>query len=69
MESLRRTAKGVGGFAGLSSEVTGAPVALYTHTIGNSSSHETVGGPGSQKPEHACDGKGIDYLDVCYGAG
>jgi len=28
---------------------------------------EEVGGPGSMKPEHACDGKGIDYLDVCFG--
>lgn len=26
---------------------------------------EEVGGPGSMKPEHACDGKGIDYLDAC----
>jgi hypothetical protein len=50
--------KGIGGFA----EV--AP-GVYTHTIGNSSSHETVGGPGSEKESHACDGKGIDYLSAC----
>ena len=35
------------------------------HTIGNSPSQDVVGGPGSQKPEHACDGKGIDYASAC----
>jgi hypothetical protein len=60
--------KGIGGFVALSSEATGAPETLYVHTVGHSSSHETVGGPGSEKPEHACDGKGIDYLSAC-GAG
>jgi hypothetical protein len=57
--------KGVGGFVALSPEATGAPETLYVHSIGSSSSHETVGGPGSKKPEHACDGKGIDYLEAC----
>jgi hypothetical protein len=61
--------KGIGGFVALSPEATGAPVTLYTHSVGNSSSHEVVGGPGSQKPGHACDGKGIDYLGACGGAG
>ena len=59
--------KGIGGFVALSPEATGAPETLYVHTIGNSSSHEEVGGPGSHKPGHACDGKGIDYLDACGG--
>jgi hypothetical protein len=40
---------------------------LYVHSIGNSSSHEVVGGPGSQKASHSCDGKGIDYIDACFG--
>jgi hypothetical protein len=31
-----------------------------------SSAKEEVGGPGSMKPEHACDGKGIDYLEACF---
>ena len=61
--------RGVGGFIALSPEATGAPVTLYTHSLGNSESHDTVGGPGSQKPNHACDGKGIDYLDACFGSG
>jgi hypothetical protein len=60
--------KGIGGFVAISPQATGAPVTLYVHTVGNSTSHETVGGPGSEKPEHACDGKGIDYLGAC-GAG
>jgi hypothetical protein len=61
--------KGIGGFAALSPEVTGAEETLYVHTIGHSESHETVGGPGSKKPNHACDGKGIDYLEACFGEG
>ncbi|HEY2180068.1 MAG TPA: hypothetical protein VGH09_00165 [Solirubrobacteraceae bacterium] len=57
--------KGIGGFVALSPEATGAPETLYVHSIGHSESHETVGGPGSMKPEHACNGKGIDYLEAC----
>ena len=49
--------KGIGGFATLAG--------VDIHTIGNSSATEVVGGPGSQTPQHACDGKGIDYLDAC----
>jgi hypothetical protein len=48
--------KGIGGFA----TVFGFDV----HTLGNSSK-ELVGGPGSQTADHACDGKGIDYLEAC----
>jgi len=61
--------QGIGGFVILAPSATGAPVPLEAHTIGNSSSHDVVGGPGSQKPEHACDGKGIDYIDACFGQG
>jgi hypothetical protein len=57
--------KGIGGFIALSPEVTGANATLYVHTIGHSESHETVGGPGSMKESHACNGKGIDYLGAC----
>jgi hypothetical protein len=57
--------KGIGGFIGLSPELTNAPETLYVHSIGHSTSHETVGGPGSQKETHACNGKGIDYLEAC----
>jgi hypothetical protein len=64
---LEKTAqgKGIGGFLALSPELTKAPETLYVHTIGHSTSHETVGGPGSQKENHACNGKGIDYLEAC----
>ena len=57
--------KGIGGFAALSPQLTNAPETLYAHTIGHSASHETVGGPGSKKENHACNGKGIDYLEAC----
>src|SRR5687767_2797328 len=46
--------KGIGGFATL--------FGVDIHTLGNSPSQELVGGPGSLKAEHACDGKGIDFL-------
>jgi hypothetical protein len=59
--------KGMGGFAALSPDLTGGVTGIEVHTIGNSSSKDEVGGPGSRKPEHACDGKGIDYLDACFG--
>ena len=61
--------KGIGGFAAIAPGVFGPDQTetLYTHTIGHSTSHEVVGGPGSQKPSHACDGKGIDYIDACFG--
>jgi hypothetical protein len=49
--------QGIGGFATLD----------WTdlHTLGHSPNQEVVGGPGSQTPEHACDGQGIDYLFAC----
>jgi hypothetical protein len=59
--------QGIGGFVSLSPDLTDGVQAPDVHTIGNSSSHEVVGGPGSQKGDHACDGKGIDYLDACFG--
>jgi hypothetical protein len=58
--------QGIGGFVTIAPGVFG-DTAVEVHTIGNSSSHETVGGPGSMTPAHACDGKGIDYIDACFG--
>ena len=58
--------KGIGGFVEIAPGVFG-PDALYVHSVGNSSSHEVVGGPGSMKANHSCDGKGIDYIDACFG--
>ena len=62
--------KGIGGFVAIAPGVFGNPTTLYTHSLGNSSEHsgkEEVGGPGSMKANHACDGKGIDYIDDCFG--
>jgi hypothetical protein len=59
--------KGIGGFAVLSPDLVGGQTGIEVHTLGNSGKEE-VGGPGSQKPSHACDGKGIDYLSACAGA-
>jgi hypothetical protein len=63
------TGKGIGGFVAIAPGVFGPDQTetLYVHSIGNSSSHDVVGGPGSQKAGHACDGKGIDYVDACFG--
>ena len=60
--------KGTGGFAALSPELTGGLTGIEVHTVGNSGAIGVVGGPGSQKAGHACDGKGIDYLEACFGA-
>jgi hypothetical protein len=57
--------QGIGGFATLDPSLTGGVQTPDVHTIGNSSSKDVVGGPGSQKSDHACDGKGIDYLEAC----
>jgi hypothetical protein len=58
--------KGIGGFAALSPDLTEGQTGLEVHTLGSGASgKEEVGGPGSQKPGHACDGKGIDYLSAC----
>ena len=61
-------AGGYGGFVEIAAGVFGNPVPLYTHSLGiGNNPFGVVGGPGSQKPQHACDGKGIDYLDACFG--
>lgn len=49
--------QGIGGWVAVAPGVFGNTEIVYT------SPHNVVGGPGSQKPEHACDGYGIDYLD------
>ena len=62
--------KGIGGFVAIAPGVFGNPTTLYTHSLGMSPDHsgkDEVGGPGSKKPAHACDGKGIDYYDACFG--
>ena len=64
--------QGIGGFAAIAPGTFGPnqTQTLYTHTLG--SGHNpfgVVGGPGSQTPAHACNGTGIDYIDVCLGAG
>jgi len=59
--------QGIGGFVAIAPGVFDNPDTVYVHSLGNSDSKEVVGGPGSMKPSHACDGKGIDYLDACFG--
>src|SRR5262245_21350783 len=56
--------KGIGGFAAISPTLTGGATGIEVHTIGNSGAKEEVGGPGSLKESHACDGKGIDFLSA-----
>ena len=59
--------KGIGGFVTPSTDLTGGQQLPDVHTLGQSAAKEDVGGPGSMKPEHACDGKGIDYLSCFFG--
>ncbi|HYX87507.1 MAG TPA: hypothetical protein VE777_21255 [Gaiellales bacterium] len=59
--------KGIGGFVEIAAGTFGNPEPLYVHSLGaDPNGREEVGGPGSSKPEHNCDGKGIDYLDDCF---
>ena len=60
--------QGIGGFVYLAPDsiFPGFPGG-YVHSIGNSTTKDEVGGPGSMTADHACDGKGIDYLDDCLG--
>jgi hypothetical protein len=61
--------KGNGGFLAIAPNAFGPGVpsqTLYVHSLGSGNNpFGVVGGPGSQTPNHACDGKGIDYLDAC----
>ena len=60
--------QGIGGFVAVAPGVFGNPDTVYVHSLGNSDNgKDEVGGPGSMKSGHACDGKGIDYLDDCAG--
>jgi len=56
--------KGLGGFAAFDPSLTGGIEGVEVHTVGNNP-HGVAGGPGSQTAEHACDGKGIDYVEAC----
>ena len=58
--------KGQGGFAAIDPSLTGGVEGIEVHIVGNNP-HGVAGGPGSQTAEHACDGKGIDYLEACFG--
>jgi len=66
--------QGIGGFIEIAPNVFGNPVPLYTHSLGalttnpsDSNPHDAVGGPGSSSTTHACDDKGIDYIEACFG--
>lgn len=61
------------GFIEIAPGLFGNPVPLYTHSLGALSTNpsdqnlnDAVGGPWSSTPQHACDGKGIDYFEACY---
>jgi hypothetical protein len=65
---FQQTGKGNGGFFSIDATALGVGV-IDVHTLGSGKNpHGVVGGPGSQKADHACDGKGIDYASACFGA-
>lgn len=64
--------QGVGGFVAIAPYTFGPwqTMTLYTHSLGaGNNPNGVVGGPGSQKPNHACNGTGIDYISACYSSG
>ena len=67
--SFTQTKNGNGGFITIDATALGVGT-IDVHSLGaGNNPHGVAGGPGSQKPEHACDGQGIDYASACFGAG
>ena len=68
--SFTPTGKGNGGFITIDATALGAGM-LDVHIFGgNKGPKDGVAGPGAEKAgAKACDGKGIDYIEACFGAG
>jgi hypothetical protein len=67
------TGKGNGGFTTLDATAVGIPgvTTIDVHTFGNQKGpKDGEVGPGAEKAgAKGCDGKGVDYIEACFGAG
>jgi len=66
-----QTGKGNGGFITIDAGAIQPGLSVDIHIFGNQSGpKDGTAGPGSEKAgAKACDGKGIDYADACFGGG
>ena len=71
-ESFAPTGKGNGGFVTIDANAVAPGVVVDVKTFGGNKGpgKDGVAGPGAEKAgAKACDGKGIDYIEACFGAG
>ena len=69
-EGFTPTGKGNGGFITIDANavVPGVVVDVYTFGGNKGPGKDGVAGPGAEKAgAKACDGKGIDYIEACFG--
>jgi hypothetical protein len=69
-ETFTQTGNGNGGFITIDANALVPGVVVDVHTFGGNKGpgHDGVAGPGAEKAgAKACDGKGIDYIEACFG--
>ena len=67
-ESFEETGNGKGGFITIDATAVAPGVVIDIHTFGNGGPKDGVVGPGAEKAgADGCDGKGIDYVETCFG--
>ena len=60
--------KGKGGFITIDANALVPGVVVDVHSFGNGGPKDGVAGPGAEKAgAKGCDGKGIDYVEACFG--
>ena len=70
-ESFSSTGNGNGGFITIDANAVAPGVVVDVKTFGGGkgAGHDGVAGPGAEKAgAKACDGRGIDYIEACFGA-
>jgi hypothetical protein len=66
--SVETTGSGKGGFVTIDATAIVPGVVVDIHTFGNGGPQDGVAGPGAEKAgANGCDGKGIDYVETCFG--
>ena len=66
--SVETTGNGNGGFVTIDANALVPGVVIDIHTFGNHGPKDGVAGPGAEKAgAKGCDGKGIDYVEACFG--
>ena len=68
-ETVTDTGNGNGGFVTVDANALVPGVVVDIHTFGDhGGGQDGVAGPGAEKAgDRACDGKGLDYIEACFG--